>query len=69
MYVDGRNIPLDSRQEEQYALNQVLEEDWEFRFTVNYYLRQDQYNEEPYDRLLQEVDRFFAQKKKEGNND
>jgi hypothetical protein len=52
-----RNIPW-----EQDALGQKLAQDWEFRFTVNYYLRQDQYDEEPYNELRQKINDFFAQK-------
>jgi hypothetical protein len=40
----------DARIEKQ-ALKQALEKDSEFGFTVNYYLRTDQYNNEPYEEL------------------
>jgi hypothetical protein len=49
--VNGRNA-----QEEHKALKQTLEVDWEFRFTVNYFLRQDEYNDEPYRELQRRMD-------------
>lgn len=30
----------------------ILEEDWEFQFTLNYYLRDDHYDDTPYQKLL-----------------
>lgn len=67
MFVDVGNMPKDVT-EEQNALLQELEEDWEFRFVVNYYLREDQYNDSPYDELLKQVERFFEQKQEKGGN-
>jgi hypothetical protein len=46
---------------QQRELEQALDEDEEFRFTVNYFLRQDQYNDEPYQDFRHRVDQFFAQ--------
>ncbi len=34
------------------------EEDWEFRFIVNFFMRADQYNNEPFDELLKQVKAF-----------
>jgi len=33
--------------------------DWEFQFTVNFILREDQYNNEPYETMIQKVKEFF----------
>ena len=45
----------------QYTvLKRALERDWEFKFTVNYFLREDQYNSEPYESLLQVIETFFT---------
>jgi len=55
--VADRNI-----QEEKNALEQALEEDEEFRFTINYCLRVNEYSDEPYQRFRQRVSQFFAGK-------
>jgi hypothetical protein len=34
----------------------ALENDWEFQFVINYFLREDAYNEQPYQKLKQHVD-------------
>lgn len=39
-------------------LIEVLNEDWEFQFTINYYLRDDQYTEQPYNDLVKAIERF-----------
>jgi hypothetical protein len=36
----------------------ALDDDWEFQFTINYFLREDAYDERPYTRLRQEVGGF-----------
>lgn len=46
--------------EEKEALKQAIRGDWEFQFTVNYYLRDNNYNEEPYKKMEQQIDTFFA---------
>lgn len=46
--------------EEQSTLKRTLDSDWEFRFTVNYYLRKNQYSDEPYHALQTNIERFFA---------
>lgn len=33
--------------------------DWEFRFTLNFFLRKEHYTDEPYQRLLKEVENFI----------
>lgn len=43
---------------ERVPLVRRIEQDWEFCFTVNYYLRRDTYNDETYLRLLQEIEEF-----------
>lgn len=53
--VNGRNA-----REEHHALKRELEVDWEFRFTANYFLRQDEYSEEPYEKLCSAIDNFFS---------
>jgi hypothetical protein len=45
---------------EKGALTRAIKEDWEFQFTVNYYLRDNNYNEDPYNKMLQQIDQFFA---------
>ncbi len=55
-----RVVPARSYQAEHKALLQTLEEDWELRFTVNYYLRSDQYDQTPYADLLATIDNWFA---------
>ena len=35
------------------------EYDWEFQFTVNFILREDQYNNAPYETMIQRVNDFF----------
>jgi hypothetical protein len=55
MLVDGRDI-----REEFHVFQQELTRDWEFRFTLNYFLRRDQYDESLYqDEFLREVKACF----------
>jgi len=65
-FIDQREVPPKNIQAEKIALKQAMEEDWEFRFTVNYYLRADQYNNEPYETLREKIDTFFEQKQNTG---
>ena len=58
-FVSARNIPPKTSREEQNALKQAISADSEFCFTVNYYLRQDQYNDEPHCILQARIDDFF----------
>ena len=53
--VDGRQ-----RKTEQQALNQALEADWEFRFTINYFLREEEYSDAPFKELQEHVGKFFT---------
>lgn len=62
LLVKGRHL-----QDKQTALQSALEMDEEFRFTVNYFLREDQYSDEPYGRLLRQIS-FFFEELEEGNN-
>jgi len=41
------------------ALKRALADDWEFQFTVNYYLRANQYNSQPYKEFLQKINNFY----------
>jgi hypothetical protein len=34
--------------------------DWEFQFTVNFFLRDEHYNDNPYEEMLRQVKSFFA---------
>jgi hypothetical protein len=45
---------------EQLALSKALEKDWEFRFTVNYFLREEEYSDRPYQRLHRQIEEFFS---------
>ncbi|MBN1452280.1 MAG: hypothetical protein JW963_14795 [Anaerolineales bacterium] len=54
------NIPEDDRQAEQELLGQKMDDDWEFQFTLNYYLRDDEYTEAPYQVLLKQVFEYLA---------
>ena len=45
---------------EQLTLKQALGKDWEFRFTVNYFLREEEYNDLPYQRLRKQIEEFFS---------
>ena len=54
-------------QEEQSPFEQALQADEEFRFTVNYYLREDQYDDEPYINFKQSTLDFFKKKIGEDN--
>ena len=42
------------------SLKRLLVDDWEFRFTLNYYLRDTVYTDEVYQRLVHYVDQFPA---------
>jgi len=55
LLTDRRNTRV-----EQKALKQALDKDWEFRFTVNYYPREDQCCDEPYEKLQRELDDFSS---------
>jgi hypothetical protein len=49
--------------EEHNALIQAMEDDWEFQYTVNYYLREnDQYTSEPYEKIKEFIDNFSIEK-------
>lgn len=55
-------------QEELDTLLRVLKKDLEFRFTINYYLRQNQYTDEPFDELHRRIERFLDEFTKVGGN-
>ncbi|MBN1874607.1 MAG: AAA family ATPase [Anaerolineae bacterium] len=43
---------------ERSTLIQMVERDWEFQFMVNYYLREQQYNDRPYRSLSDKISNF-----------
>jgi hypothetical protein len=43
----------------RHAFEQELANDWELKFTVNYYLRSDQFDDEPFNQLIALVSQFF----------
>lgn len=51
---DGRN-----KREESLALIDALEKDWEFRFAMNYYLRENQYMDEPYQEFVHFIEQNY----------
>lgn len=65
-FISGRQIQSKRSREEQKILKQAIEKDTEFCFTVKYYLRKNDYNEEPYNILQQKIDDFFALYQKSG---
>ncbi len=48
--------------EQQRFLVRSIEQDWEFMFTVNYYLRRSEYNDDAIKELKSEVNRIFKEK-------
>jgi hypothetical protein len=54
------NILEEDRKAEQDFLGQKMDDDWEFQFTLNYYLRDDKYTEAPYQALLKQVFEYLA---------
>jgi hypothetical protein len=40
-------------------LKRLIEKDWEFRFILNYYLRDALYSKEPFSTVLQYIDKFL----------
>ncbi|MCP4347136.1 MAG: TIR domain-containing protein [Desulfobacterales bacterium] len=55
---------LDSKQDSQDVKANFIvlledEKDWEFQYTVNFFMRSDQYNNEPYTKLVKQVKDFF----------
>ena len=51
---DGRN-----KREESLALLDALEKDWEFRFTMNYFLRENQYMDDPYQEFMNFIEQNY----------
>lgn len=47
-----------AREQQRYLLRSI-DQDWEFMFTVNYYLRQNEYNDVPVKELKSEVNRIL----------
>ncbi|MCP4112465.1 MAG: hypothetical protein GY749_44220 [Desulfobacteraceae bacterium] len=61
LFTDRDDILVERLQEERDSLMRMMDEDWEFCFTVNYYLREDEYNEQPYNKLRKKIRQFFDQ--------
>jgi hypothetical protein len=59
LLVEGRNIPRRQWRAEKEAVSRALKEDWEFQFTINYYLRNTHYSAEPYQKLQQQIANFL----------
>lgn len=53
-FVEGRDLRF-----QREPLLGILSADWEFHFTLNYYLRDGFYNDTPYQRMLERIDGFF----------
>ncbi|MBN2003184.1 MAG: hypothetical protein JXA21_07480 [Anaerolineae bacterium] len=56
-YFEPDDLDDDVKQEKERLLKRIRE-DWEFQFTLNYYLREDHYTELPYQKLLQSIEAF-----------
>jgi hypothetical protein len=51
-----KKLPADWQEEMAALLAEMeKEEQWEFRFSVNYFLRENQYDEKPYQKLKSEI--------------
>lgn len=59
LLVEGRGIPRRQWRAEKEAISRALHQDWEFQFTINYYLRNHHYSTQPYQQLQQEITNFF----------
>ncbi len=68
IFIDERGIQADAIEQEKQALLEVLEKDWEFQFTVNYFLRADQFNSEPFEQLVVTIQDYFAGQKPGGSH-
>jgi hypothetical protein len=68
IFIIDRDIQTNDLEAEKHALLQALDEDWEFQFTINYYTREDQYNNKPYQRVKTEIDGYFSKRISGGND-
>lgn len=59
LFIHRQNVSPQDYQAEWPALLGALEKDWEFQFTVNYYLREDGYNTQPYWQVLAWINEYF----------
>ncbi len=59
--VDGHNIPVQQWRNEANVILRLMDRDWEFKFTVNYFLRGHVYNGEPFQQLESSIGQFFSQ--------
>jgi hypothetical protein len=60
LLTQARDLPPQIWQEEIKALRGAMQPDWEFQFVVNYYLRESQYNDAPYQQLQAQIDQFLV---------
>lgn len=56
-YVEGRPT---THQADLRSLEGILEADWEFQFALNFYLRDQSYDAQPYDEFCKQVKAFFG---------
>ncbi|MCP4350710.1 MAG: ATP-binding protein [Desulfobacterales bacterium] len=61
LFTDREDILVERLREERDSLMRMMDEDWEFCFTVNYYLREYEYDERPYSALRKKISQFFDQ--------
>jgi hypothetical protein len=55
LYFHKRTVASFEAQDEYDALIDALHEDWEFIFTVNFFLRKDEYSNEPFEELHERI--------------
>ena len=54
-YLGRSGLTAQTKRGEMKALKERLKQDWEFQFTINYYLRHDQYDNSPYQELVERL--------------
>lgn len=59
LFINGQKIASNSLPEEKDVLDDVLSQDWEFQFTVNYFMREKEYDNKPFKDLQQKIMNFF----------
>jgi hypothetical protein len=64
LFLVKREVPPEDWRFEINTLSQTMEGDWEFRFTVNYYLRAESYDEKPFGRLQQQLQAYYRELQK-----
>jgi hypothetical protein len=58
-FLEDREVASEAQPAELAALIQVMDADWEFRFTVNYYMRERQYTGDQYTKLQKKAYEFL----------